>query len=300
VITPEVSAVLVNYNAGPELRRALQSVADELAGRPWEAVVVDNASSDGSPGVVEEFAPHARLLRNQENVGFARGVNQALAATSGTLVLIMNPDCRLTAGAFEALCAELARSPGCAIVGPRVLNPDGSLQGSARGDPDMLTGLFGRTTLLRRVFPALAVSRRNVVGDAVDGNHNASMAVDWLSGACLLARRDALESIGGFDERYFLYWEDADLCRRLRARGYQVNYVPGATAIHQVGRSSRSLRAPAIRAFHESAYLYYETHVAPDSALKRLLARLLLSARCWLHLRLGAHDSPDMRRERTV
>ncbi|MBI4886425.1 MAG: glycosyltransferase family 2 protein [Acidobacteria bacterium] len=283
--TPDVSVVLVNYNAGPELRRALGSVAAELAGHAWEAVVVDNASSDGSGAVVSEFAPHARLLRNNGNVGFARGVNQGLAATSGRFVLIMNPDCRLVAGAFEALHAELDRSPGCAIAGPRILDPDGTVQGSARGDPDMFTGLFGRTTLLRRLLPGLRVSRRNVLSDADIGPGGGSITVDWVSGACMLARRGALEDVSGFDERYFLYWEDADLCRRLRARGYEVRYVPGATAIHRVGQSSRSLRAPAIRAFHESAYLYYATHVAPDSLPKRLLARALLSARCWLRLR---------------
>jgi N-acetylglucosaminyl-diphospho-decaprenol L-rhamnosyltransferase len=101
----------------------------------------------------------------------------------------------------------------------------------------------------------------------------------------MLARREALDSVGGFDERYFLYWEDADLCRRLRARNYHIRYVPGATAVHSVGHSSRNLRGRAIRAFHDSAYLYYETHVAPDSGMKRWLARMLLSGRCWLQLR---------------
>jgi N-acetylglucosaminyl-diphospho-decaprenol L-rhamnosyltransferase len=286
--TPRVSAILVNYNAGPELRRALQSIVDELAGSPWEAVVVDNGSSDGSTAIVDEMAPQARLLRNSENVGFARGMNQGLAATTGPRVLIMNPDCHLLPGALEAMTTELDRMPGCALVGPRILHPDGSLQGSARGDPDMLTGLFGRSTLLRRMFPALTVSRRNVVGSV--GPDRESLTVDWLSGACMLARRDALDSVRGFDERYFLYWEDADLCRRLRARGYHVRYVPNATAVHTVGQSSKTLRARAIRAFHDSAYLYYETHVAPDSGLKRWLARVLLSLRCWLLLRFSAHE----------
>jgi GT2 family glycosyltransferase len=102
----------------------------------------------------------------------------------------------------------------------------------------------------------------------------------------MLARRSALDAVGGFDEGYFLYWEDADLCRRLRGRGYHVRYVPGASAVHQVGHSSRTARADSIRAFHASAYRYYATHVAP-AALdpKRLLARGLLAARCWLALR---------------
>jgi hypothetical protein len=292
----------VDYNAGPELRHALQSIADELAGETWEAIVVDNASSDDSGAIVAEFAPQARLVRNEENVGFARGVNQGLAVAASPLVLIMNPDCRLVAGAFETLKQELGKRESTAVVGPRILDPDGSNQGNARGDPDMLTGLFGRTTLLRRVLPGLTISKRNVVGDEVLREGHASIRVDWLSGACMLARRDALVAVHGFDERYFLYWEDADLCRRLRAAGYQVRYVPGATAVHRVGHSSRRARSSAIRAFHESAYLYYETHVAPGGSqmpfarrvrrrLKRMLARLILAARCRLHVHRSRHPA---------
>ena len=277
---PLVSAILVNYNAGRELAMALQSIADDMAAQPWEAVVVDNASSDGSAGEVAAFAPHARLVQNRQNVGFARGVNQGLAATAASTVLIMNPDCRLEQGAFGVLNGELQRDEGVALVGPRILNPDGSVQGSARGDPDMLTGLFGRSTALRRALPNLAVSKRNVVADAGGG----STDVDWVSGACMLARRSALERVRGFDERYFLYWEDADLCRRLRGEGYRIRYVPTATAVHRVGHSSRVVRSSAIRAFHESAYLYYSTHVATTASPKRLAAKVLLAARCWLML----------------
>ena len=285
-MTPAITAVLVNYNAGSELRTALQSIVDAIGRTPWEAVVVDNASTDGSEAIVGEFAPFARLIQNTENVGFASGVNQGVAASRAHGILIMNPDCRLDRGAIDTLLDELNAHPSCAIVGPRILNPDGSLQGRARGDPDMLTGMFGRTGPLRRLMPWLPVARRNVVTDVAAAGSLRSVAVDWVSGACMLARRDALEAVGGFDEGYFMYWEDADLCRRLRARGFEVRYVPAAVAVHVVGESSRTARAASIRAFHASAYRYYATHVATGRLNpKRAAARALLAARCAWHLR---------------
>jgi len=293
---PGISAVIVNFNAGGELRGALQSIADAMRGRAWDAVVVDNASTDGSGQAAAEFAPQVRLIRNAANVGFARGVNQGIAASQGPLVLILNPDCRIAANAVEHLEAALAAHPSCAVAGPRILDPDGAVQGSARGDPDMLTGLFGRTSMLRRLLPGLSVSRRNVVDEAngARGPAPEALVVDWLSGACMLARRDRLAQVGGFDERYFLYWEDADLCRRLRARGYDVRYVPHAEAVHRVGQSSRTAPESSIRAFHASAYLYYTTHVAPGALNpKRWIARALLTVRCRSRLRAVHRQKPD-------
>jgi GT2 family glycosyltransferase len=285
-MTPHVAAILVNYNGGLDLRQALDSIASELGSRPWEAVIVDNASSDGSDGIAERFGAPVRVIRNRQNFGFGQGVNQGLAATVAPIVLIMNPDCRLAAGALTTLEAELLSYTTCAIVGPRILDPDGTEQGSARGDPDMWTGLFGRTSMLRRLMPRLSVSRRNVVLADDREESETSTVVEWISGACMLARRDALAAARGFDPRYFMYWEDADLCRRLRRLGYQIRYVPRATAVHRVGQSSRTVAAASIRWFHESAYIYYATHVAPGAYNpKRLLARVLLAIRCWWRLR---------------
>jgi GT2 family glycosyltransferase len=283
---PDVAAILVDYNAGDELRQALESIAADLGDRSWEAVVVDNASTDASSGTLTDFGPTVSVIRNADNVGFATAVNQGLQATSAPMVLIMNPDARLEQGAFGGLESVLALDDACALAGPKILNPDGTVQGSARGDPDMLTGLFGRSQALSQWLPWLPVSRRNVVDAAILAGGQVSHVVDWLSGACLLARRSALARVGGFDERYFLYWEDADLCRRLRGEGFNVRYVPGVTAVHRVGRSSSTAQAASIRAFHRSARLYYETHVAPGRlSPKRLLARQLLAARQWWHLR---------------
>ena len=284
-MTPDVTAILVNYNAGNELAAALRSIQSDCAQVEWEAVVVDNASSDNSAAIVETF-PQATLIRNRANVGFGRAVNQAAAVARAPRLLLINPDCRLVSGAMSTLRSVLDAEPSCAVVGPRIFDPDGTVQGSARGDPDMLTGLFGRRGALRVLLPFLPVARRNVVVEDAVRTGAASVVVDWLSGACMLVRRDAFTAAGGFDERFFLYWEDADLCRRLRNRGFHVRYVPGASAVHQVGRSSQTARRSSIRAFHASAYLYYATHVAPGALNpRRLLARALLGVRCWWLLR---------------
>jgi GT2 family glycosyltransferase len=287
-VTPNLSAVIVNYNAGAELVRALESIQSDSSNIEWEAIVVDNASSDRSQEVAETF-PCTTLIRNARNAGFGRAVNQAVAMAKAPLLLLMNPDCRLVSGALAALRSTLEQESSCAVAGPRILDPDGGVQGSARGDPDMLTGLFGRTGALQTLLPLLPAARRNVVVEEAVRSGASSIVVDWVSGACVLVRRDAFLAAGGFDERFFLYWEDADLCRRLRRMGYEIRYVPGATAIHRVGRSSQTARHSSIRAFHASAYLYYATHVAPGALNpKRLLARALLGARCWWQLRLSS------------
>jgi GT2 family glycosyltransferase len=256
--------IIVNFNSGEALRSSsLASLEEGLAGLEWEAIVVDNASSDGS----EQAALNrdgVKLLGLRANVGFAAGVNTGMAATSASFVLMLNPDCRLEHGSVRLLVDELQKHPTCAVIGPRILDPEGTLQESARGDPNMLTGLFGRTSALSRLFPDLSIVRRNLAADVLSKSSGSSQRVDWVSGACMLARSEALAEVGGFDEGYFLYWEDADLCRRLRNTGWETRYMTGATAVHDVGQSSRKARSLANREFHRSAYRYFATHVVPQ------------------------------------
>lgn len=146
----------------------------------------------------------------------------------------------------------------------------------------MVTGFFGRTTLLTKLFPRSAAAQRNVMTPDVLAARagDGSVGVDWVSGACLLVRRDVFDRVGGFDERFFLYWEDADLCRRIRSAGFATRYCPAARVEHTVGQSSRTARVLALRAFHRSAYLYYRLHVAPSPLNPlRWLAWLLLQSR---------------------
>lgn len=280
---PAVSIVIVNYNAGAHLSRCVASVSAH-AGMPAETVVVDNASTDGS---VERVEPGegVRFIRNVVNVGFGAAVNQGVRATGGSTVLVLNPDCELTPGALPRLAQELTADSRCAVVAPRVLNEDGSYQGNARGDPGMLAGVFGRSRAVTRRLPWLAVGTQQVVPpDATRGA--GSILVDWVSGACMLVTRAAFERVGGFDEGYFLFWEDADLCRRFRDDGFTVRFCPDARVVHAVGVSRRTAPERAVRAFHQGAERYYTTHVAPSRwSPRRWLAVGILRARCWLALR---------------
>jgi len=284
--------IIVSFNSGACLTRCLESI--EAHAPAAHVIVIDNASTDGSTSGTAFRRAGVTVQANPRNVGFARAVNQGLAATSRDLVMVLNPDCYLLPGAADCLEEELRRYPECAIAGPKILNDDGSVQGSARGDPTLFTGFFGRTTLLTRLFPNSRLARRNVRTEPERVTSGESFAVDWVSGACMLARREALISVGGFDERYFLYWEDADLCRRLRDKGHSTRYVPSCTVVHSGGVSTRGARTLAITAFHESAYTYYATHVARTLA-GRGLAWTLLKVRCRLKLLGGAGDgsAPD-------
>jgi GT2 family glycosyltransferase len=281
-MSPRLAVVVVNYNAGCDLEACLSSIVGQLTRFDWKAVVIDNCSTDGSEQAVASFAPRVSLVQNTQNLGFARAINQGMAATTAPFVLLLNPDARLLSGAVESMYAELLSHPECGVIGPAVANEDGSIQGSARGDPDMITGLFGRSTLLTRLFPRSALARRNVMTPVASRPGATSVEVDWVSGASMLLRRDVFNQVGGFDERFFLYWEDADFCRRVRTAGSRVRYHPDARVVHAVGRSSRTIRALAVREFHRSAYLYYSLHVARSRwHPARWMAFVLLRARCW-------------------
>jgi N-acetylglucosaminyl-diphospho-decaprenol L-rhamnosyltransferase len=281
-MAPLGSTIIVNYNSGPFLARCVESIAAHEPGA--RVIVVDNASTDGSERLAETGAIRITLVQNAANLGFARAVNLGVRRTTGEWVMLLNPDCQLTAAALARLVQELGEHPDCAIAGPRIEDEDGTVQGSARGDPTLLTGFFGRTGLLNRLFPRSAIARRNVRLDLA-GTNGSSAEVDWVSGACMMVRRKDWDAVGGFDERYFMYWEDADLCRRLRTRGSTIRYVPEARVIHRVGGSSRTARSLAVRAFHRSAYTYYTSHVARNR-LHRALAWTILQTRCrWMLFR---------------
>jgi GT2 family glycosyltransferase len=276
-----VTVIVVNFNTGTLARRCIESAAADLTHVDWDGIVIDNASIRDGIEVLDGL-PRTVVIANGHNAGFGAAVNMAAQRTRAPLLWLLNPDCEVTLGAFKALRETLDAHADCAIAAPRLLNADGSVQASARGEPTAWTGLFGRHSLLTRVFPSSSVARRNLPAqDLVDAGVD-SAPVDWVMGAAMLIRRSAFDRVDGFDERYFLYWEDADLCRRLRQIGLSTRYVPRAIVRHPGAASASTQSAFATRAFHRSAYRYYATHVVPSPwHPARWLARIALPLRAW-------------------
>jgi N-acetylglucosaminyl-diphospho-decaprenol L-rhamnosyltransferase len=226
------AAVVVNYESGPALARC---VAD-LAGCGLDAVVVvDNGSTDGSLAAAVAVSPGTAVVDPGENLGYGAAVNRGAAATSSALVLVCNPDLEVPAGAVEALAAVLDADPGLALVGPLIRTPSGERYPSARRFPSMVDaaghGLLG-------IFAPDNRFTRNYQRTELDVAGDGALDVDWVSGACFLVRREAFEQVGGFDESFFMYLEDVDLCWRLGRAGWRVAYAPAASVVHLQGRST--------------------------------------------------------------
>jgi N-acetylglucosaminyl-diphospho-decaprenol L-rhamnosyltransferase len=263
----DLATVIVHYKSPDPLLECLHSLATAAEGLAVETVVVDNDSRDDAPARVAAAFPAVRLIGNHENVGYARAVNQGIAATTAPFVLVMNPDCKLDRGSVRALLAHMAAQPRTGVAGPRILNPDGTLEYSARAFPDHLTFLFNRYSLLTRLFPRNRFSRRYLL---TDWDHASVRDVDWLSGACLLVRREAIDRVGGMDERFFMFNEDVDWCRRMQLAGWRVTYVPEGVVVHDVGASRRKVSARVIVARHLGMIHYFHKHHPANPLLTAL------------------------------
>jgi GT2 family glycosyltransferase len=219
--------------------------------------------------------PRATFVPLETNVGFAAGVNAAARQSTAPLLLLLNPDAVIHGPVLATLEGYLDQHPRTGVVGPRVLNEDGTTQASARRFPGVSTAFGGRSSWLTKRFPGNWISRWNL--PARDAGTPA--AVDWLAGSCFMTRRTVFEALGGFDESFFLYWEDADYCLRAAAAGWERIYLPTVCVQHTGGRSAASNRPSSIRAFHESASRLYAKHAGPWGRAFAPLVRLALWAR---------------------
>ena len=260
-----IDIIIVNYNSTDHLLRCLKSIFDVARGVALSVWVQDNHSKDNVDRVSSAF-PEVILTKNDRNLGFARAVNQALIQGVSPYVLILNPDTLVSEGFFEKALTYMDSHADTGVMGPRILDSDGAVQGSARLFPNLMTALFGRKSLLSRMFPNNPVTRENILTAKSDGV--TPMEVDWVSGACMLIRRKAIQDVGLMDPRFFMYWEDADWCRRMWRGGWKVAYFPQPSVLHYVGVSSGKNVVRSVIAFHRSIYRLFKKHTRqPDSYL---------------------------------
>lgn len=277
----DVDVVIVSYRCRDLLWTCLSSLAAS-AGVRLHTVVVDNDSRDGTadPARLDEL--HAELVQMGYNSGFARAVNRGLAGGSARYVLLLNPDTVVPADTVRLLVEYADAHPDAGVIAPRLTFPDGRDQLTARRFPTPWAAVVGRRSPLTRLFPNNRWSTSYLMGRdrSVDG----PFEVDWVSGAAMLVPRRVVERVGPLDEGFFLFWEDADWCRRIKDAGFTVWCVPTVTVVHDEGGTRQhGWPPPAIRSFHAGAYRYWRKHHAPQPWNPvRWLAAALLAIRAGL------------------
>ncbi len=264
----DLSIIIVSWNVRDLLRQCLSSAFEArgpmAADIPpaasveprTEVIVVDNASTDGSPDMVRAEFPHVRLVANGENRGFTAANNQGLALSQGRMLLLLNPDTEVVGDALATMVRYMDAHPEVGALGPQLRYPDGSLQPSRRRFPTFATALV-ESTVIQEWWADNRILRRYYMADTPD---DAIQPVDWLVGACLLVRRPVYEQVGGLDEGFFMYSEEMDWCRRFKAAGWQVVYLPTATIIHHEGRSSEQVIPARHIHFQTSKVRYFHKH----------------------------------------
>jgi len=268
------AAVVVNFESGPLLLDCIRSLlADTSAGTP-EIVVVDNGSSDGSIAAPGAELPDIPIVDPGTNVGYSAAANRGIAATSAPIVAVANADLVVEAGLAGALSARLDAEPDLAAIGPALLNPDGSQYPSARTQASNADAVGH--AVLGRLFPRNRFTRRY---RQLDERWDRPRDVDWVSGALIFFRRAALDSVGGWDERYFMYMEDVDLCWRLQRLGWRIAYEPSGRATHVGGVSTARHPYRMIAEHHRAVYRFAARRWRGPQRI------LLLPAACFLAVR---------------
>ena len=257
---PVVSALIVSYNVKGLLLKCLEAFYAH-ADVPVEAVVVDNASTDGSLAAVASEFPQATVLAQQRNLGFGRANNVGLERCQGRFVLLLNPDVTVNPQAVGRMADFLITRQDAAVVGPRLLYPDGRNDPDARRSFPVPRTLFYRTVGLSRLFPKSRVFGRHNMGHMPDTEVH---EMDAGSAACMMVRMAALDRVGFFDPRYFMFGEDLDLCYRLKLGGWKVFYLPSASAIHHKGAAVRQAESRMLYERHRAMWSYHMKHHADE------------------------------------
>lgn len=230
----DLSIIILNYKSSGLVRQCIKTIRLFAPHIPYEIIVVDNDSGDGVAEMMRTHYPEIRLIGSPANIGYAAGNNLGIRAARGRHVMIMNPDITVRPGSIDAAVRYMDAHADIGVLGPKLVHPDGSLDASCYRFPSYGIPLYRRTPFGRIPRAKNALGRYLMT----DYDHQTTRDVDWLLGAVLLVRRSALEKVGSLDERYFLYFEDTDWCRRFRQAGYRVVYFTGAEMVHYHERLS--------------------------------------------------------------
>lgn len=259
----DVSVIIVGYKNSRLVRQTLKGIRRAAPSVSYEILISENDPSGATARMAAAEFPEVRILNNEANLGFGSAMNRGFEAAQGRYILVFNPDIVVKTGAFEELVRYMDAHPEAGIVGPRLRNPDGGLQFSCYTFMEPKTVLYRRLPFIRRLK---AVREHLDAYTLADWDHGATREVDYLLGAAMLVRREALQQVGGFDPEYFMYFEDQDLCRRFWKAGWKVVYHPGAELIHYHRRETadgnflRQLTHPLTRVQIKSAVYYFRKY----------------------------------------
>jgi len=222
-----------------------------------EIIVVDNASGDGSTGLIRAGFPGVKIISNSRNLGYAKACNQGIKEAKGRYVFILNPDTELSGGSLEEVVRFMDENLHIGILGPKLLDKNGKTEFSCRAFPSYSAAFFSRHSLLTRMFPRGKYANRYLKTNCP---HDVIQEVDWVSGAAMVISKDCLSRIGSFDEEFFMYCEDVDICRRAKMQGWQVFYYPPLALTHIIGGSIKYTSPLAVFRHHASMWRYFKKH----------------------------------------
>lgn len=229
----KLSICIVNWNVSDLLNKCLSSIYKYPPKCDFEVIVVDNASSDGSAAMIKAIFPRVKLIESKDNLGFSKGNNLAIKAAAGELILLLNPDTEVPAGSLDTLVDFIEKHKDAGVAAPKLLNPDGSLQRSCLSFPT-LPAMAARQLFLETLWPGNPASRKYLMGGL---KYDTVTEVDQPMGAALLIRKEVLDKVGMFDEASFMFFDEVDLCYRVKKAGWKIFFTPAAQIMHHGGTS---------------------------------------------------------------
>jgi GT2 family glycosyltransferase len=265
------------------LDNCLESVYRTIEKIQFEVILVDNSSKDDGLEPILKRYTKIQFINNSKNVGFARANNQGAKIASGDFLLFLNPDTTMIEDAVESMLDYIRSDSSIGILGPKVLNPDQTTQFSCRKFTTVWSGLFNRYSLTTRLFPNNRYSRDYLM---LDYDHNSIRSVDWVSGCCMMVPDSTFKKVNGFDENYFLFIEDVDLCQAIKKKGLRVVYFPNAKIFHKISSSNSRSASQVIIKRHQGMIYYNQKHLKTNFMIRYIINSIIM-ARCLLQILLN-------------